>query len=113
MFTPRLKEQLLQRLVEFPNRLVFANSDIALKPLHIYICSDRHGIRELGFAAPWGAFNQERFLHASGEIHHRKRYGVDDVSCGAQLGREFSWGREHVGSPLGLNTTPELICSHA
>src|ERR1700732_458183 len=97
MFAPRLKEQLLQRLVEFPNRLVFGNSDIALKALHIYIRGDRHSIRELGFAASWGALDQERFLHASGEINNRKRYWVDDVSCVAQPGREFSWGREHVG----------------
>ncbi len=112
MFTLRLKEQLLQRLVEFPNRLVFANSDISLKPLHIYVRRDRHRIRELRLAASRWALNEEWLLHTGGEIHNRKRYGVDDVSCGTQLRREVSWGREHVGCPLGVNTTPELICSH-
>src|SRR3982074_3169068 len=84
MFSLGFKEQRLQCLVEFPNRLVFSDSHVALEPLYIYIRSDCHGIRELGLAASRWSLNQEWLLHTGGEIHHRKGYGIDDVSCGPE-----------------------------
>ena len=107
-----LKKQPLQSFVELANGFVFRDSHVALQALDGCISSFGDGIRKLGLASPGRSLDQKWLAHSRSEIHHRKCYGIDDVSCGAQLGRKFACGREHVGCPLGVNTTPELICSH-
>src|SRR5882762_7624637 len=110
---PGFKEQLLQRFVEFPNRLVFGDSNVALKPLHVCIRSSRHRIRELGFAASGRTFYQQRLVHAGGQIDNLQRHRIDEVTSGTQLVGEFGRRSKQVVFSCGLDTTPELTCSYS
>src|SRR5271157_396673 len=92
-----VEEELLQRLIEFPDDLLFGDSHVALEALNYGIGRRRYRIGQFGLAAPWRTFHQQWLAHASRQIHHLQRHWVDDVACRTQLSGKFACRREHVG----------------
>src|SRR5271166_5566878 len=92
-----VEEELLQRLVEFPDDLFFGDSHVALEALNYRVGRGRYRIGQLGLATSWRTFHQQWLAHARRQIHHLQRDGIDDVACRTQLRGEFACRREHVG----------------
>src|SRR5271165_7500743 len=66
----RVQEELLQRLVEFPDDLFFGDSHVALKALNYRVGRGRYRIGQLGLATSWRTFHQQWLAHARRQIHH-------------------------------------------
>src|SRR5271166_6444999 len=82
--------ELLQRLVEFPDDLLFADSHVALKTLNHRIGSRGYRIGQLCLATSWRAFHQQWLAHTGRQIHHLQRDWIDDVACRTQLRGEIA-----------------------
>ena len=95
----RVQEELLQRLVEFSDDLLFGDSHVTLKSLNHRIGRRGYCIGQLGLATSWRTFHQQWLAHTGCQIHHLQRDWIDDVACRTQLCGEFACRREHVGFP--------------
>src|SRR5690348_4180632 len=78
----------LQVLIEFPDGLFFRDAVVALQPLDRSAGRSRNRVRQLRFPATRRTFDQQRFLHPSGQINRLQRYAVDDVPYAVQSLRE-------------------------
>ncbi len=92
-----VKEELLQRLIEFPDHLFFGDAHVALEPLNHRVGCRGYRVGQLGLATSRRTFHQQWLAHTGREIHHLERDRIDDVTCRTQLRGEFACRREHVG----------------
>src|SRR5271157_5069931 len=85
-----VQEELLQRLVEFPDDLLLGDSHVALKSFNHRVGRRSYCIGQLGLAATWRTFHQQWLPHTGRQIHHFQGDWIDDVACRAELRGEFA-----------------------
>ena len=93
----RFQEELLQPFVESPDDLFLRNSHATRKPLHSHVPC-------LG-----NRVSTAQSCRSPADLRPTR---INEVVIGTQFFCELTCGREHVGNPRAVNTTPEAVPLH-